>query len=157
MGSVQPVPEGYEGVTPYICVHDGAAAIEFYKQAFGATELLRMEGPPGVIGHAEVKIGGGIVMLSDESPEIGVLSPKTLGGSATGLMFYVPDCDAVFAQAVAAGAEVLRPLADQFYGDRTGQVLDPFGHKWSIATHIEDVPPDEMDARAKAFMEANPM
>jgi PhnB protein len=150
--AVKPIPEGYEAVTPYLVVNDAAGAIEFYKQALGATEMFRMAGPDGRVGHAEIKIGRGIVMLADEFPQMGATSPKTLGGSPVGLLVYVDDVDAVAARVVAAGAKTLRPVQDQFYGDRSGTFEDPYGHKWTISTHKEDVPPDEMRRRSEAFM-----
>ena len=148
MAAVKPIPEGYHSVTPYLIVSDAARAIEFYKQAFGAIELMRMPAPGGKIGHAEIKIGDSHVMLADESPEMGARSPTTIGGSPISILLYVTDVDAVAAKAVAAGAKVTRPVADQFYGDRTGGVEDPFGHMWYIATHKEDISPEEMARRA---------
>jgi len=153
MAEVSPIPPGFEGATPYLTVHDGVAALDFYVTAFGAVETTRMADPAGKIGHAEVKIGEATIMLSDEYPEMGIVSPKTLGGTSGAVLIYVEDVDDVFARAVTAGAVVLRPVTDQFYGDRSGQLVDPFGHKWSFATHIEDVAPDEMDARAAAYYE----
>lgn len=147
---VNPIPEGYHSVTPYIVVNGGARAIEFYKQAFGATELFRMDGPDGKVNHAEIKIGDSYVMLADEHPEIGARSPQALGGSPVSLMLYVEDVDAVVGRAVKAGGTLKRPVADQFYGDRTGSVEDPFGHFWYIATHVEDVSPEELEKRAAA-------
>ncbi|MET0646866.1 MAG: VOC family protein [Pyrinomonadaceae bacterium] len=147
---VHHIPTGYHSVTPYLIVNDGARAIEFYKQAFGATEVFRMEGPDGRIGHAEIKIGDSHVMLADEHPEMGAHSPQTIGGSPVSLMLYVEDVDAVVNRAVEAGSELTRPVADQFYGDRTGGLKDPFGHAWYIATHVEDVPPEELEKRAAA-------
>ncbi|MBL0209784.1 MAG: VOC family protein [Holophagaceae bacterium] len=147
---VKPIPEGYHSVTPYLIVRGAAKALEFYKQAFGAVELFRMEAPDGRIGHAEIRIGDSPIMLADEHPDMGAKSPETWGGSPVSLMLYVEDVDRVFARAVEAGATVERPLADQFYGDRTGGLKDPFGHVWYVATHIEDVPPEELDRRAKA-------
>lgn len=144
-------PEGYYTVTPYLIIRDAAKALEFYKQAFGATELFRMEGPGGKIGHAEIKIGNSPIMLSDEMPEMGYLSPQSLGGTPVSIMLYVEDVDTVASQAVAAGAQVLKPVADQFYGDRSGSFADPFGHQWHIATHIEDVTPEEVSKRAAAL------
>lgn len=152
---VNPIPDGYHSVTPYLFVKGAAAALEFYKQAFGAIELMRLADPTGKIGHAEIKIGDSPVMLADEHPEIGVLGPESIGGSATCFMIYVPDVDARFTQAIAAGAKVLRPIADQFYGDRSGTVMDPFGHMWTIATHKEDLTPDEIAQRAEAAMKKN--
>jgi len=150
--AVKPIPEGYHTATPYLYVKGGAKALEFYKKAFGATELLRMEGPGGSIGHAEIKIGDSPIMLADESPEMGARSPESYGGSAVGLMLYVPDVDATVKRAVDAGAKLDRAVEDKFYGDRMGSIKDPFGHIWYIATHIEDVSPEEMKRRAEAMM-----
>ena len=147
---VKPIPDGQTALTPYLTVRDAAKAIEFYQRAFGAIEELRMAAPGGKIGHAEMKIGSGRIMLSDEYPEMDVRSPETIGGSPVMMHLYVEDVDATFAQAVAAGAKVVRPLEDQFYGDRTGGVTDPFGHAWHIATHKEDVSPEELKKRAAA-------
>ncbi|MDB5392396.1 MAG: Glyoxalase/bleomycin resistance protein/dioxygenase [Planctomycetaceae bacterium] len=151
MGIASPIPDGYAGAIPYLTVHDGVRALEFYQQAFGAVEIMRMADPKGRIGHAEFKIGNQIIMLSDEHPEMGVVSPKTLGGTPCALMFYFQDVDAVVEQAVAAGAKIVRPVANQFYGDRSGKLEDPFGHIWWVATHIEDVSPEEMQRRAAAL------
>ena len=142
--SVSPIPEGYHSVTPYLIVKGAAAAIEFYKKAFGATELVRMPDGKGRVMHAEMQIGTSRIMLADEAPGINAYSPEHYNGSPITLMLYVEDVDATFAQAVEAGATVDRPLADQFYGDRTGGVIDPFGHKWYLATHVRDVSPAEM-------------
>jgi PhnB protein len=150
--AVKPVPQGYHTVTPYLIVEDGAAAIEFYKKAFGAKELLRFPGPGGKLMHGEIQIGDSPIMLADEFPEMGYRSPKSLGGSATSIMLYVEDVDASFAQAVAAGAKVRRAVEDQFYGDRCGTVDDPFGHVWTLGTHKEDVAPEEMNRRFEAIM-----
>ena len=147
-GQVKPVPDGYHTVTPHLIVNDGAAALEFYKKAFGAVELFRMTRPDGRIGHAEIKIGDSPVMLADEHPEMGALSPRSVGGSPVSIYLYVANADAMFNQAVAAGASAVRPLQNQFYGDRTGGVKDPFGYQWYIATHIEDVSPEELQRRA---------
>jgi PhnB protein len=147
---VKPTPEGYHTATPYLIVGDATRAIEFYKKAFGAVELMRMADPSGKIGHAEIKIGDSPIMLADEMPGMGYRSPESLGGSPVSILLYVEDVDAVFNQAVAAGAKVQRPVADQFYGDRTGGVTDPFGHVWYVATHMEDVSPEEMRKRAAA-------
>ena len=147
---VSHIPDGYHSVTPYLVVDDGARALEFYKRAFGAVELFRMEAPGGKIGHAEIKIGDSHVMLADEHPEMGARSPQSYGGSPVSLMVYVEDVDAVVNRAVEAGAKLVRPVANQFYGDRTGGVTDPFGHSWYVATHVEDVPPEELQARAAA-------
>jgi PhnB protein len=149
---VKPIPEGYHSVTPYLIIRDAARAIDFYKKAFGATEVMRMPTPDGKIGHAEIKIGDSHVMLADESPEMGHLSPQSVGGSPVGLMVYLENVDDVFGRAVSGGAKVKQPVEDKFYGDRSGSVEDPFGHLWHISTHIEDVPPDEMEKRAAAYM-----
>lgn len=149
MARAKPIPEGYYSVTPYLIVKGAAAAIEFYKKAFGAKELFRMKpGEDGRIGHAEIRIGNAPVMLADEFPEHGFRSPQSIGGSPVSLLLYVEDVDAVAARAVSAGATVLRPIKDQFYGDRSGTYSDPFGHTWTIATHKEDVSPEEMERRA---------
>ncbi|HEV2976124.1 MAG TPA: VOC family protein [Casimicrobiaceae bacterium] len=148
---VQAIPTGYAGVTSYLIIRDASRALDFYKKAFGATELLRFPRPDGKIGHAEIKIGEGVVMLADESPAMGHKSPQTLGGTPVSLMFYVPDVDARFAKALAAGATVVNPLKDQFYGDRSGTLTDPFGHVWTIATHTEDVSGEEMQRRMAAM------
>jgi PhnB protein len=150
--AVKPVPEGYHTATPYLYVKGGAKALDFYKKAFGATELMRMEGPGGSIGHAEIKIGDSPIMLADESPEMGARSPESYGGSAVGIMLYVPDVDDTVKRAVEAGAKLDRAVEDKFYGDRMGSIIDPFGHIWYITTHIEDVSPDEMKRRAEAMM-----
>jgi PhnB protein len=142
---VQPIPAGYHSVTPYLMVRDAARAIAFYRDAFGAQETMRFDGPNGRIAHAEVTIGDSHVMLADETPEFA--GPQTLGGAGMSLMLYVDDVDATFARAVAAGATVRRPVADQFYGDRVGTLADPFGHVWSIGTHRDDVPVEEMQRR----------
>lgn len=141
------IPEGYHTVTPYLIVRGAASALDFYRRAFNATELFRMPMPDGRIGHAEFRIGDSRLMLADEMPEMNIKGPQSLGGAAVGMALYVEDCDAVFKQAVAAGAKVERPLADQFYGDRSGTVVDPFGHNWTIATHTEDLSPEEMKQR----------
>jgi PhnB protein len=148
---VQAIPAAYAGVTPYLIVRDAVRMLDFYKKAFGATEVMRLPGPDGRIGHAEIKIGEGMVMLADESPEMGHKSPLTVGGAPVGLMFYVADVNTRFERAIAAGATVKAPLKDQFYGDRSGTLVDPSGHVWTIATHTEDVPPDEMNRRIKAM------
>lgn len=150
MTNVKPVPEGYHTITPYIAVHDGEAAIEFYKEAFGATELSRHPGKEGKgVGHAELQIADSRLMLADEYPDIGFKGPRTLGGSAVMLHLYVEDCDALFDRAVKAGAKVTRPMEDQFYGDRGGGIEDPFGHSWWISTHKEDLTAEELEERAK--------
>ena len=150
--SVKPIPAGFHTVTPYLTVNNAAAAIDFYKRAFGAQEVVRMDAPQGKIGHAELKIGDSMIMLSDEMPASGTRSPQSLGGTAVGIMLYVTDVDSVFKQATAAGAKVESPVADMFWGDRFGKLTDPFGHSWAIATHKEDVAPQEMDRRAKDAM-----
>jgi PhnB protein len=148
------IPDGYHSVTPYLIVKGGAEAINFYKRAFGAVEQMRMASPDGRIGHAEIKIGDSVIMLADEHPELGHRSPQSLGGAGVSLMVYVDQVDEVFKQAVASGAKELRPLKNQFYGDRSGTLQDPFGHQWTLATHIEDVAPDEMRRRAEKFMQS---
>lgn len=149
MANVKPIPDGYHTVTPLLIIKGAAAAIEFYKKAFGATELLRME-DKGKVGHAEIKIGDSPVMLADEYPELGYVSPGTLGGSPVSMMIYVEDVDAVFKLAISEGAVERKAVQDQFYGDRSGTLTDPFGHVWTVATHKEDVSPEEMDKRAAA-------
>jgi PhnB protein len=151
MPHVPTTPTGYHSVTPYLTVKGAARAIEFYKKAFGATEVMRLDAGPDNIAHAEVKIGDSQVMLSDEAPDMNALSPKTIGGSSGFLMVYTPDCDALYKQALAAGAKSLREPQDQFYGDRTCQVEDPFGHRWAISTHIEDVSVEETKRRMAAL------
>ena len=148
---VKAIPEGYEGATPYLSIKGAADAIEFYKNAFGATETLRLADPAGKIGHAELKIGRAIIMLADEYPEMGFVGPKTSGGSPVTIHLYVEDVDALARQVEAAGAKVLRPVADQFYGDRVGQFEDPFGHRWSLSTRKEDLSAEEMKKRAAAM------
>jgi PhnB protein len=148
MADVKPIPDGYPQITPYLCVDGAADAIEFYSEVLGAKERMHMPGPDGKIGHAELELGESLIMLSDEFPDIGVRSPKAVGGTPVMISVYVEDADAVFRAAVAAGATALRPVENQFYGDRSGQFEDPFGHRWSVATHVEDVPPDEMEQRA---------
>jgi PhnB protein len=154
MSKAKPIPNGYCNVTPYLVVKDAARAIEFYKAAFGAIELTRLPAPNGRIGHAEIKIGNSLIMLADEHPEIGARSPDALGGSPVSLLLYVEDVDAVARRAVAGGARLLCPLKDQFYGDRSGTLVDPFGHQWQVATHVEDLEPEEMRRRAAAATRA---
>jgi PhnB protein len=149
---VKPIPEGYHTATPYLIVNGAAKALEFYKQAFGATELLRMEMPGGKIGHAEIKIGDSIIMLADEYPEVDARGPRSIGGTPVSLMLYVESVDTVFNRAVAAGAKTKEPVQDRFYGDRSGKLEDPFGHVWMIATHKEDLTPEEVGKRAEAWM-----
>ena len=149
-GNVKAIPEGYRSVTPYLIVSGAAKAIEFYKNVFGATEIMRMAAPSGKVGHAEIKIGDSAIMLADEHPEMGARSPQSIGGSPVSLMLYIEDVDAVFARALGAGAKQLKPVEDKFYGDRSGTLSDPFGHTWTVSTHKEDVPPEEMKRRAAA-------
>jgi len=150
--SVPGIPEGFSTVTPHLVARDAAQAIEFYKRAFGAVETVCMPGPGGKILHAEIKIGDSHIFIADEFPEWGSKSPLTIGGTASSVCLYVPDADAVFSQAVAAGAKVAMPLADQFWGDRYGKLTDPFGHAWEVATHLEDLTPEEMKKRLEVAM-----
>ncbi len=150
--AVKPIPQGYRSVTPYLTVNDAARALDFYKKAFGAEVVVRMEMPGGKIGHAEMKIGDSMVMLADEMPGGGSQAPQTLHGTTGGIMLYVEDADSVYNQAVAAGAQIEAPLTNMFWGDRYGRLKDPFGHSWSVATHIEDVTPAEMSKRMNEFM-----
>lgn len=151
--AVKPIPEGYHSVTPYLIIRGAAEAIDFYVKALGATEVMRLD-HGGKIGHAEIKIGDSHIMLADEHPEMGARSPQSLGGTPVGICLYVPNVDALFNQAVAAGATVERPVQDQFYGDRSGTIIDPFGHKWTIATHIEDLTPEQISQRMAAWSES---
>jgi PhnB protein len=154
MTNVKPIPEGYHTITPHLIVKNGAQAIEFYKKAFGAEELFRMNTPDGNVGHAQLKIGDSLFMLADEFPQMGALSPESIGGSPVSMYVYVEDVDTVFNQAVSAGATVVNPVMDMFYGDRWGHLKDPFGHFWSIATHKKDLTPDELKKAAEiAFAE----
>lgn len=148
MASVKPIPDNYPQVAPYLSVHDAQAAIDFYGTVFGATERMRLPAPGEKIGHAELQLGDSVIMLADEFPELNIRGPKALGGTPVTLSVYVEDVDAVVERAVGAGATALRPIEDQFYGDRSGQFEDPFGHRWNVSTHIEDVPPEEMAKRA---------
>lgn len=148
MARVKPIPDGYHSVTPYLCISGAGEAVEFYKKAFGATEVLRMDAPGGKVGHAELQIGDSRIMLADEYPEHGFKGPRTWGGSPVMIHLYVEDADAVFDRAVAEGATVLKPVIDQFYGDRSGSIEDPFGHTWHIATHTEDLSEEEIGKRA---------
>jgi len=150
--AVKPVPEGYHAVTPYLICKGASEAIEYYKKVFGATEIMRHGEPGGPVGHAELKIGDSVIMLADEHPEVGAFAPKPGGGTPISLMVYLPDVDTVFRRAVEAGGKEVRPLADQFYGDRSGQLLDPYGHQWTIATHTEDIEPEAMERRAAEAM-----
>ncbi len=152
MVGVQPIPDGYPRVIPYLSVDGAGAAIDFYAHVFAATEQVRMPGPDGKVGHAELAIGDSLIMLADVFPDMGNQTPAALGGTSVTLMVYVEDVDAVFARAIEAGGTAERKVEDQFYGDRAGQFVDPFGHKWFVATHVEDVPPDEMARRAAAAM-----
>jgi PhnB protein len=152
MAKTSYIPAGYHTVTPYITVDNAAQAIEFYKRALGAEEIYRMPGPGGKVMHAEIKIGDSVVMLSDEFPESGMKSPNNAGCNTASMMIYMPDVDASYDRAVKAGAKATRPLENMFWGDRYGQIMDPFGHRWSLATHVEDVSPAEMDKRQREYM-----
>jgi PhnB protein len=147
--AVKPIPEGYRSVTPYLVIKGASAAIDYYKRVFGATERGRMEAPGGMVGHAELTIGDSIVMMADEFPGMDHKSPRTVGGSPVSLVLYVENVDEVFKRALDAGAKQMRPVENQFYGDRMGTLEDPFGHIWSIATHVEDVSPEEMKRRSE--------
>jgi PhnB protein len=149
--TTKPIPEGYHSVTPYLVMRDAARAIDFYQKALGARELFRFDAPGGKIGHAEVRIGDSVIMLADEHPERGHRGPQSLGGSAVGLMVYVEDVDSTFNRAIAAGGKVREAVNDKFYGDRSGTFEDPFGHVWTIATHKEDLSPEELSRRAQAL------
>ena len=151
MANVKPIPEGYPQITPYLSVDGAAAAIDFYTKVLGAKERMRMGGPDGAIGHAELEIGDSLIMLADEHPDMGVLGPKKVGGSPMTIHVYVEDADDVFQRAIEAGGKEIRAVDNQFYGDRSGMFEDPFGHRWNVATHVEDVPPDEMAKRAAAM------
>jgi PhnB protein len=148
---VKPTPEGHRTVAPYLAIKSAASALEFYKKAFGAIETYKLVLPDGRVGHAEIRLGDSLIMLSDEFPEFGGKAPEALGGSPVSIHLYVDDVDAFFNRAVAAGARELKPIADQFYGDRSGQIEDPFGHLWWVATHKEDVAPAEMQKRVRAL------
>ncbi len=154
MAKVKPIPDGYHSVTPYLIIKGAAAALDFYKKAFGATELFRMDWGGGKIGHAEIQVGDSRIMLADENPEMGYVGPQTLGGTSVSIMIYVDDVDAVAAQTIAVGGKVTRPVQNQFYGDRSGTFQDPFGHLWTIATHVEDLSPEEMERRSKEAMQS---
>ncbi len=156
MAKVKPIPEGYHSATPYLVVKDGARALEFYKKAFGAKEIMRTPTPDGRIGHAEIQIGDSRIMLADEDPRWGTKSPQSLGGTAASIYLYVDDVDAIFGKAVAAGAQVKEAVSDKFYGDRVGSFVDPFGHYWSVGTHKEDVSQEEMKKRMAAAMGQQP-
>ena len=146
--SVKPVPDGYHTVTPYLIISGAAQALEFYAKAFGAVEVMRFKGPDEKIMHAEISIGDSRIMIADEFPQMGAVSPQSIGGTAVGLALYVENVDTVFARALSAGATTVSAVKDQFYGDRSGTLLDPFGHRWTISTHIEDVSPEELERRA---------
>jgi PhnB protein len=148
--AVKPIPDGYHAVTPYLMINEAAKAIDFYKKVFGAQELMRIPGPGGKVMHAELKIGDSIIMLADEHPEIDARSPQAYGGTPVSLMLYVADVDDVFKRALSAGAKEVHPLKDQFYGDRSGGISDPFGHQWTLSTHVEDVSSEEMQKRMAA-------
>ncbi|MGH8462093.1 MAG: VOC family protein [Stenotrophobium sp.] len=148
---VKAIPDGHAGATPYLTIRDAANAIEFYKKAFAAVQTLRMDMPDGRVGHAEIRIGGALVMLADEFPDQEIWDPQTLGGSPVAIHIYVEDVDALATQAISAGVKVLRPVENQFYGDRGGKFEDPYGHIWWFATHREDVSPEEMQRRVKAL------
>lgn len=152
MAQVKPIPDGYPRMTPYLIVDGAAQAIEFYKKVFGATEKMRMPSPGGKIGHAELTLGDSMIMLADEHPEMGARAPRAYGGAAVSLMVYVPNVDDTVKTASAAGAKIVRQVENQFYGDRMGSIEDPFGHRWYVATHVEDVPPEELAKRAAAAM-----
>ena len=152
MAAVNPIPQDYPRVTPYLCVHDAKGAMDFYQSVLGATHRMHMPAPDGKIGHAELQLGDSVIMLSDEFPDMAALSPRSVGGTPVMLMVYVEDVDDVFDRAVAAGATPLQAVENQFYGARSGQFEDPFGHRWNVATHVEDVPPDEMARRAAEAM-----
>jgi PhnB protein len=152
MANVKAIPEGYPHVSPYLIVDGANEAIDFYTTVLGAKERMRMPAPEGRIGHAELELGESVIMLADEFPDMDHHGPKSLGGTSVTINVYVEDVDAVFARAVDRGARSMRDLEDRFYGDRTGEFEDPFGHRWSVATHVEDVPPDEMERRAAEVM-----
>jgi PhnB protein len=154
MSKVNCIPKGYNTITPYLVIKGAAKAIEYYKNVFGAKVVVRMDGTNGLVGHAEVQIGDSRFMLADENPQMGHRSAETIGASPVSLYVYLPDCDKVVEKAVASGAKILKPVADQFYGDRSGFLQDPFGHLWGIATHVEDVSESEMKERMKKMMPA---
>src|SRR5208337_3014425 len=154
MKKISYIPKGYNSVTPYLVIKGAAKAIEYYKNVFGATEIHRMASPDGRVGHAELQIGTSRIMLADENPQMGARSAESIGASPVSLYVYLPDCDKVVEKAVAEGAKILKPVQDQFYGDRSGFIQDPFGHLWGVATHIEDVSAEEMKERMKKVMQA---
>lgn len=151
--AVKPIPDGYPRVTPSLIIDGASDAIAFYTSVLGATERMRMDGPDGKVGHAELQLGDSVIMVADEHPDMGYVGPRTIGGSPVTISVYVDDVDATFAAAIAAGATSTRPVENQFYGDRSGQFEDPWGHRWNVGTHVEDVPPDEMAKRAAAMAE----
>jgi PhnB protein len=155
MATVKPIPDGYPRVTPYLHVDGASKAIDFYRTVFGAKERMRMAGPDGRIGHAELELGNSMIMVADEHPDMNIRGPKSIGGTPVTVLVYVEDVDRAFERALKAGAKELRPVENQFYGDRSGQFEDPFGHHWNVATHVEDVPPDEMAKRAAKVMGGN--
>jgi PhnB protein len=152
MANVKPIPDGYPRISPYLAVEGAADAIDFYTDVFGARERMRMAGPGDKVGHAELQVGDALIMLADAFPDMGNREPKSIGGTPVTIHIYVEDVDDVFGRALEKGATGLRPVENQFYGDRAGQFEDPFGHRWSVATHVEDVPPDEMERRAAEMM-----
>jgi PhnB protein len=156
MKKVSYIPEGYNSITPYLIIKGAAQAIEYYKKVFGATEVVRMDGPDGKVGHSELQIGDSRIMVADENPTMGQghVSAASIGASPVSLYVYLPDVDRVIQRAAAEGAKILKPVQDQFYGDRTGFIQDPFGHLWGVATHIEDVSPKDMKERMKKVMQA---
>jgi PhnB protein len=154
MNKVHYIPEGYNSVTPYLVIKGAAKAIDYYKNVFGATVVVRMDGPDGKVGHAELQIGDSRIMLADENPAMGYRSAETIGASPVSLYVYMPDCDSIVEKAAEQGGKILKPVADQFYGDRSGFFQDPFGHLWGVATHKEDVSAEEMEERAKKAMQA---
>jgi PhnB protein len=149
---VNPIPKDYPRVTPYLIVDDGAAAIDFYTSVLSASERMRMAGPDGKVGHAELNVGDSVIMLADEHADMNAVGPKTVGGTPVSIHVYVEDSDSVFERAIEAGAKSLAPMEDKFYGDRSGSFEDPFGHHWNVATHVEDVPQEEMAKRAEEAM-----
>jgi len=153
MSDVKPIPDSYRTVTPYLIISGASDAIEYYEKTFGAVERARMAAPDGTVGHSEIEIGDSVIMLADEFPDMGGASPTTVGATSVTLHIYVDDVDATVARAVAGGATIVTPVANRFYGDRSGQIRDPFGHEWNVATHVEDIPWDEMQRRAAAEME----
>jgi PhnB protein len=156
MSKVSPIPQGYNSITPYLIIKGAAQAIDYYKNVFGASEVFRMDGPDGKVGHAELKIGDSRIMVADENPNMGqgYTSAATIGASPVSLYLYIPDVDSVVERAVSAGAKLLKPVEDQFYGDRSGFIQDPFGHLWGVATHVEDVAPQELEERARKAKQA---